>query len=138
MNCIGPGVSATGSSGSGAAVIDHFPSRDECVIADLLERQAATRPDRVFAAFPDRTWTFAEAARQAWAMGDGLGRLGVEAGDPVSVWCPTGPELLQAWLGINAAGGVYAPLSLAARGSFLRHALDLAGSHVLIAHPALV
>jgi crotonobetaine/carnitine-CoA ligase len=119
-------------------MIDHFPSRDECVIADLLERQAAERPDEVYAVFPEASWTFAEAARRAWRMGNALLRLGVAPGEPVSVWCPTGPELLQAWFGINAAGGAYAPLNLAARGSFLEHALNLAGSRILIAHPALV
>ena len=37
-------------------------------------------------------------------------------GDYVSVWMPTGPDVLRAWFGANAAGAVYAPLNLAARG----------------------
>ena len=39
---------------------------------------------------------------------------------------PTGPDVLRAWFGANAAGAVYSPLNLAARGSYLQHTLNLA------------
>jgi crotonobetaine/carnitine-CoA ligase len=55
----------------------------------------------------------------------------------VSVWAPTRPELVQAWFGINAAGAVYSPLSLAARGRFLEHVLNVAKPRILIAHSGL-
>jgi crotonobetaine/carnitine-CoA ligase len=116
----------------------NFPSRNECVLADLLERQASERADQVFAQFPDRTWNFAEAAERAWQFGNGLIREGLEPGDHVSVWAPTGPELVQAWFGVNAAGGVYAPLNLAARGTFLQHAINLAAPRILVVHPTLM
>jgi crotonobetaine/carnitine-CoA ligase len=119
-------------------ILDHFPSRDECVIADLLEAQAKQRPDHPFIVFPDETWTFAQAAARAWQMAAGLIAHGVRPGELVSVWCPTRPELLQTWFGINAAGAVYAPITLAARGSFLEHAMNLAGARVLIAHAELI
>jgi crotonobetaine/carnitine-CoA ligase len=119
-------------------LLAHFPTRDESVIADILERHQHEQPDRTCAVFPEETWTFAHAARQAWQVARGLIGLGVRPGDPVSVWTPTGPALLKTWFGVNAAGAVYAPISLEARGAFLQHALDLAASRVLVAHPRLL
>jgi crotonobetaine/carnitine-CoA ligase len=115
-----------------------FPAREECVLADVLERRAAATPARVFLVFSDREWTYAETAAHAWRFGNGLARAGVAEGDYVSVWMPTSPELVEAWFGVNAAGGVYAPLSLAARGRYLEHTLNIAGSRVLVAHAELV
>jgi crotonobetaine/carnitine-CoA ligase len=119
-------------------VISHFPSRAEAVIAEFLDAQARDRPDRPCAVFPDETWTYADTARRAWSLAHGLIAARVSPGEPVAVWVPTGPELLQSWLGVNAAGAVYAPLHLAARGRFLEHALTLAGARVLIAHADLL
>ena len=48
--------------------------------------------------------------------------------------CRPGPDVLRAWFGTNAAGAVYAPLNLAARGSYLEHTLNIAESKVLVAH----
>ncbi len=114
-------------------VLAHFPSRDEAVVAEFLSAHARDRPDRIWAVFPEETWTFADTAQRAWSLAHGLIALGVSPGEPVAIWAPTGPELVQSWLGVNAAGAVYAPLHLGARGRFLEHALTLAGARVLIA-----
>jgi crotonobetaine/carnitine-CoA ligase len=108
------------------------------VIADMLAAQASARGEHPFVVFADETWTYAEAASKAWQLATGLIGEGVTPGESVSVWCPTCPEMLQAWFGINAAGAIYAPLNLAARGSFLEHALNLAKPRLLIAHSGLV
>ncbi|HEY1510953.1 MAG TPA: AMP-binding protein [Solirubrobacteraceae bacterium] len=119
-------------------VLPHFPSRSECVIADLLAAQASERPEHPFVVFPDETWTFAQAASRAWELAAGLISEQVQPGECVSVWCPTRPELVQTWFAINAAGAIYAPVNLAARGAFLEHALNLAKPRVLIAHEGLI
>ena len=85
----------------------------------------------------ERLEATAQAAREAWRAANGLIRLGVEMGDYVSVWVPTGPDVLRAWFGANAAGAVYAPLNLAAKGGYLEHTLNLAGSKVLVVHHQL-
>jgi carnitine-CoA ligase len=126
------------ASATDPRVISHFPSREESVIADLLEGQAAARPDEIFAIFGEECWTFAQAADRAWQLARGLIREGVKPGDTVSAWGPTRPELVQTWFGINAAGAIYAPLNLASRGSFLEHALNLAQPRLLIAHGGLL
>src|SRR3982751_456456 len=115
-----------------------FPTREECVVPDLLAARAAADPDKVFVLFEDDRWTRADAVREAWRTGNALQRLGVESGDYISSWMPTGPDVLRTWFGANAAGAVYAPLNLAARGSYLEHTLNLAESKVLVAHHELV
>ena len=117
----------------------HFPTREECVLPDLIAKRAAETPDRPLLLFEDETWTCAEAARETWRAANGLQRhCGIEAGDYVSVWAPTSPDVLRAWFGTNAAGAVYAPLSLSARGRYLEHTMKIAESKVLIAHRGLV
>src|SRR5436305_5055328 len=115
-----------------------FPTREECVVPDLLAARAAENPDKPFVLFENEQWTRADAAREAWRAGNAFQRLGVGMGDYISSWMPTGPDVLRTWFGANAAGAVYAPLNLAARGSYLEHTLNLAESRVLVAHRELV
>ena len=114
-----------------------FPTREESVVPELLAARAATTPDKPYILFDEETWTYAEAARQAWRAGNALQKVGVGIGDYVSVWIPTGPDVVRAWFGANAAGGVYAPLNLAAKGSYLEHTLKVADAKVLVAHHQL-
>ena len=116
-----------------------FPTREECVLPELLAKRATATPDKPLLLFEDETWTCGQAAREAWTAANGLREhCGVEMGDYVSVWVPTSPDVLRAWFGTNAAGGVYAPLNLSARGSYLEHTIRIAESKVLIAHRGLV
>ncbi len=115
-----------------------FPTREECVVPDLLAARAAEDPDKLFVLFEEERWTRADSAREAWRAGNAFRGLGVEMGDYISSWMPTGPDVLRTWFGANAAGAVYAPLNLAARGSFLEHTLNLAEAKILVAHHQLV
>ena len=108
-----------------------FPTREECAVPDLLAARAAATPDKPFLVFEDETWSYGDAAREAWRTANALIDAGVGFGDYVSVWMPTGPDVLRAWFGTNAAGAVYSPLNLSARGSYLEHTLNLAESKVL-------
>src|SRR3954469_18398370 len=111
-----------------------FPTREECVVPDLLLARADADPDKLFVLFENEQWTRADAAREAWRAGNAFQRLGVAMGDYISSWMPTGPDVLRTWFGANAAGAVYAPLNLAARGTFLEHTLNLAEAKGLVAH----
>jgi carnitine-CoA ligase len=115
-----------------------FPPRDECVLADVLERRARLLPDKVFLVSADEAWTYAQTAERAWRFANGLRHHGVREADYVSVWLPTHPHVVEAWFGVNAAGAVYAPLNVAARGRYLEHTLNIAESKVLVAHGDLV
>jgi crotonobetaine/carnitine-CoA ligase len=107
------------------------------VVPDLLATRAAETPDKPFILFEEEQWTYREAARQAWRTGNALQKAGVELGDYISVWVPTGPDVVRAWFGANAAGAVYAPLNLAAKGTYLEHTLRVAEARVLVAHHQL-
>ena len=115
-----------------------FPTREECAVPDLLAARAAATPDKPFLLFDEETWSYGDAAREAWRTGNAFIDAGVKFGDYVSVWMPTSPDVLRAWFGANAAGAVYSPLGLAARGTYLEHTLNLAESKVLVAHHQLV
>jgi carnitine-CoA ligase len=119
-------------------MIDHFPSRDECVVAEMLADRAEEQPAETFAIFAEEEWTFSSAAEKAWQFGNALLGAGVAVGESVSAWMPTRPELVQTWFGVNSCGAVYAPLTLAARGTFLQHCLNLAAPRLLIAHGGLI
>jgi crotonobetaine/carnitine-CoA ligase len=114
-----------------------FPTREESVVPELLAARATATPDKPYILFEDEQWSYAEAARQAWRTGRALQKIGVGIGDYVSVWIPTGPDIVRAWFGANAVGGVYAPLNLAAKGSYLEHTLKVADAKVLVAHHQL-
>jgi crotonobetaine/carnitine-CoA ligase len=115
-----------------------FPTREEAVLPELLARRAASTPEKPFVLFGEEQWSYRQAALEAWRSGNALAVLGVGLGDSVSVWLPTGPDVLRAWFGANALGAVYAPLNVAARGRYLEHTMNLAESKVLVAHAALV
>ena len=68
-----------------------FPTRGDCVLADLLERRADATPDKVFLVFADREWTYRESAEHAWRFASGLIHEGVAAflGKREPVWTGT-------------------------------------------------
>jgi crotonobetaine/carnitine-CoA ligase len=116
-----------------------FPARAECVIGALLADRAARTPDKQYLAFADEsTWSYQETLRESWRAAHALRGLDVGFGEIVSVFAPAGPDLMRVWLGAAELGAVYAPLNLAARGTFLEHTLNLAGARSLIVHAGLV
>ena len=112
-----------------------FPTREECAVPDLLAARAAATPDKAFLVFEGETWSYGDAAREAWRTANALIDAGVGFGDYVSVWMPTGPNVLRAWFGTNAAGAVIAAQSRGTR-LYLEHTLNLAGRSARRTPPA--
>lgn len=109
------------------------------VLKDILHAHAATSPDRVFAVFPDRgSWTYRDTLDVAQRTAAALRHLGVEKGDRVFTWLPNGPELLQAWFGINYLGAVHCPCNLAWRGDMLSHAIAVSNAKLAVIHADLL
>ena len=79
-----------------------FPTREECVVADLLDARARSLPDKVFAVFADREWSYRETAEHAWRFGNGLAAPGSGSATTCRVDAD-GPGRGPAMLGINAA-----------------------------------
>lgn len=116
-----------------------FPSRDEVVIPEILDRRSQLHPDTTFAVFESGAeWTYADTATRTWSVANGLREVGVAQGDSVLTWLPTGPHGIVSWFAANALGAVYTPVNPAYRGTILQHVLNLPRASVLVAHGDLV
>jgi carnitine-CoA ligase len=119
--------------------VARFPTREACVLGELLRVQAESRPDRVFAVFADdEQWTFGETAERSWRCAGGYQQLGLEQGEPLVAWLPNGKEAVIAWFGAAAAGLTYAPLNTGYKGALLEDTLNLLRTRVLVAHRGLI
>jgi crotonobetaine/carnitine-CoA ligase len=119
--------------------VSRFPTREECVLADLLRVHAEGQPDRVYAVFADgQTWTFGETAERTWRCAAGYQELGLQQRELVASLLPNGPDAVVAWFGAAAAGLVYSPLNTAYKGLMLQESLNLLRARVLVAHAALI
>lgn len=105
---------------------------------ELLGWHAERTPDKIFAAFPEFSWTWRETLDLARSVANGLRDIGVRPGDYVASWLPNGPEALLALFGVNLAGATQVPMNVAYRGRLLEHALSLSQAEVLIVHTELV
>ncbi|WP_029138631.1 AMP-binding protein [Nakamurella lactea] len=117
-----------------------MPTRDECVIRNLIDTRAAEAPDEVFAVFDGtgEQWTNAELLRRTRSVAAGLHELGIRPGDLVAVWLPNGPAALVAYTAISYLGAVYTPFNTAYRGGLLEHVIENSGASVLIADSRLL
>ena len=88
-----------------------IPGRDVCVLRYLVDRWAASQPDRIAMVFEDQSsWTYWELRDQVRRCASGLDRLGVRRGDRVAVWMPTGRDALKLFLCSKLPGRRVCPL----------------------------
>ncbi len=97
--------------------------RSRKTAADLIESQAAARPDHCFIRFEGREVSYRnyneEANRVAhWAMGSGIA-----SGDVVALLMHNRPEFLMLWAGLAKVGATTAMLNTNLRGRPLAHVL---------------
>lgn len=117
---------------TGAARRDH-------VLRYVLDRQAAERPEAIYALFQEgETWTFAEVRDRAARFGQALWSLGVRPGHRVLSWQPNCATALLAWFGSNWIGASCVPVNTAYRGTLLQHVIDNSGADLIIGHPDLI
>jgi crotonobetaine/carnitine-CoA ligase len=111
-----------------------LPTRDECVVRDLLIRRAEEHPDREFMLFEAGTrWTYAEALARVRRHAAGWHAQGVRAGDFVLSWQANGPMAVTTFLALNFLGAVYVPLNTSYRGALLEHAIRQSHARLMIA-----
>jgi carnitine-CoA ligase len=116
-----------------------LPRREECVVGALLQRWAVERPERIFLEFDDGdAWTFADTLDRVRRAAGGLYQLGVRQGSYVLCWMPNQPEAVLGWFAVNYLGAIHVPLNTAYRGRLLRHAVELSGARVMLAHASLL
>jgi fatty-acyl-CoA synthase len=63
-------------------------------------------PERTAVIDGDRTFTYAELAARADALGRGLRDRGIQRGERVAMLAPNRAELLEAHFGVPASGAV--------------------------------
>lgn len=114
------------------------PAAAECVTRDLIERWAATQPDKVFVQFDDgRRWSYAETRNLSRRAANGLAALGVGQGEHVLSWLPNGDHALRTWFGLNHLGAVYVPVNTAYRGRLLEHIVGISDARLIVVHADL-
>jgi crotonobetaine/carnitine-CoA ligase len=116
-----------------------IPTREECVLADLVLRRAAEDPDCVVLRFEDGgEWTHGDLLRHGRATAAALQAAGTVAGDRVLLWLPNGPEVVQALVATSLLGATAVPISTAYRGGLLEHVLRTSGARTGIVHAELL
>jgi crotonobetaine/carnitine-CoA ligase len=118
---------------------DRLPAPADCVVRDLLDRQAATGPEREFMLFESgERWTFAAARDRVRRHAAGLAALGVARGDFVLSWQGNGPTAVTTFLALNYLGAVYVPINTSYRGPLLAHVLASSGARLMLADGRLL
>jgi len=116
-----------------------MPAPDLCVLPRMLETQARTSPDRIFAVFDDGDqWTYRRTQSEALKVAASLQRIGVSMGDNVLIWLPNGKLALSTWFGVNYLGAVSVAINTAYRGALLHHVVVNSDAKVAICHHDLV
>lgn len=115
------------------------PSREDCVLPWMLERNAAEAPERPCFRFADgETWTCAETLSHTRKTAALLREQGVGPGDFVLVWMPSSQAIIRAWFAINYLGAAFVPINTDYRGKILHHAITESNARLMIAHQQLV
>src|SRR4051812_29697021 len=82
---------------------------------------------------PSVRLTYAEVNARVNQLANGLRRLGVERGDRVSLLMANSAEMACVALAANKLGAVWVPVNTSLKGAWLRDAIELARSSVLVA-----
>jgi crotonobetaine/carnitine-CoA ligase len=132
-------MTMTATSASRDFADPRVPNRNQCVLHYLIDRWAEERPDKTHVIFEDgEEWSFSEVRRRVIEKAAGLQKLGVQQGDFVAVWLPSGRDGLLAFYAINYLGAVFVPFNTAYRGNLLAHVVANSGAKLMIVHPELV
>ena len=108
---------------------------ERSVLRDILERNSAAIPDKIFVEFDDgAAWTYAQTRAMVRCAAAGLQRAGIVQGEHVLTWLPNGPDALRIWFAINYIGAVYVPMNIAWRGLVLENAIRVSGARFIISH----
>lgn len=116
-----------------------IPPVDQCVVSEMLKKQARLQPDKTYVLFEDgEQWTYAETLSRARRAAAGFRALGVGSGDHVLSWLPNGKEAILTWFGLNMLGAVYVPINTSYRGGLLEHVVALSDAKLIVVHQQLM
>ncbi|HEU4884020.1 MAG TPA: amino acid adenylation domain-containing protein, partial [Longimicrobium sp.] len=101
-------------------------------IHELVEAQAARRPDAVAVVDEGETLTYGELDRRANRLAHRLIALGVRAEDRVALFLEAGIHGITGLLGIQKAGAAYVPLDVAAPDERTAFIVEESGARVVV------
>ena len=118
---------------------NRLPTREECVVRELLIRRAAECPDRDFVLFENgERWSYSDALGRVRRCAAGLEALGIGPGDLVLSWQANGPTAVETFLALNFLGAVYVPINTSYRGTLLEHVIAKSDARLMIADGRLI
>jgi crotonobetaine/carnitine-CoA ligase len=119
---------------SSAIPIHGVPARWHDVPA-LVRDKAKRHGDRPFCEIDGRKLSYRELDQLSDAVGNGLARCNVKAGDCVASFMFNCYQQMIGWLGANKLGAIWAPLNASLGSQDLLHAIRTTGARVLIVDP---
>ncbi|WP_166741678.1 AMP-binding protein [Cumulibacter soli] len=122
-----------------SASIDDLISRDDEIVTEVLDRWAASHPEKLFLYDGERDtrWTYGEFARTTDSLASRLIDAGITKGDRVSLLVED-PAIAAVWMfGIWKAGGVYCPINTMYFGDLLTYQIDDTDPKMLVTEESL-
>src|SRR5213083_1518505 len=101
-------------------------------LAVLFAEHAEAHPDREFLVLGSRRMSYAQVQREALALADAFGGLGVQLGDRLAVDLPNWPEWVVAFLAAAYRGVVLVPLDPSLTFHELKYQLRHAGARAAL------
>ncbi len=108
------------------------------MITDLLARNAAAHPDRVFVVTDEREWSFGAVDAAARRFGALLQQRGIAPGDHVALIAGNSAGFLVAWFGINLAGAVAVTVNTQLVGEGLAYVVAQSEAKLVVADRAFL
>ncbi len=107
-------------------------------IQELLSHQAAERPDRLCLIHEDRSWSYAEFAREVERVARSFVSLSLRPGQKVALLLPNCPEFLWTVFAMARTGGVFVPLNTAQTAGELQYLLTHSEARFLLTADAFM
>lgn len=108
------------------------------MITDLLARNAAAHPDRVFVVTDEGEWSFGAVDAAARRFGAQLQGRGIAPGDHVALIAGNSAGFLVAWFGINLAGAVAVTVNTQLVGEGLAYVVAQSEAKLVVADRAFL
>lgn len=106
-------------------------------IPELLRRQAARFPNKVFLFFKEQEVTYRELDERTDRIAENLARFKIQKGDRIALFLPNMPEFLFAFFGAQKRGAIAVPINTQLKSDEAAYILGNSESRVLITTPAL-
>ncbi|CAL1533981.1 unnamed protein product [Lymnaea stagnalis] len=106
--------------------------RNNRTVVKIFEETVRKHPNKPFALFQDKTWTFADAKKYADRVASFLSERGYQKGDVIAIFTENCPEYIPLWLGMSKIGVVAALINFNLKDMPLSHCIKAADAKAII------